>query len=139
MKKEKSCGAVIFKREDDDIKVLLIKNRMGGRWSFPKGHVEYGETERQTALREVFEETGLKIQIIEGFKEQVEYKPNPYIEKKVIYFVGVVDNEQKVVLQEEEIFDSIWCPLNECSNRLTFKNDKALVLKASMLALPHLL
>ena len=49
---EKSCGAIVFHRFKDGIKVLLVKNRNGKYWSFPKGHVEKGESEHQTAARE---------------------------------------------------------------------------------------
>ena len=60
MTKEKSCGAVIFNNED---KVLIVKHN-AGHWDFPKGHMEAGETEKQTALREVKEETKIDIHII---------------------------------------------------------------------------
>ena len=59
MSYEKSCGAVVFRKYHGNIELLLIKHVVGGHWSFPKGHVEAGESERQTALREVREETGL--------------------------------------------------------------------------------
>ena len=50
---EKSCGAVVFTRIDNNIKYLLIQN-LEGIYGFPKGHVEDGESETQTAIREVF-------------------------------------------------------------------------------------
>ena len=59
---EKSCGAVVFTRIDNNIKYLLIQN-LEGVYGFPKGHVEDGESETQTAIREVFEEVGLKIKL----------------------------------------------------------------------------
>ena len=67
MKYEKSCGAIVYRKSRDRIELLLIQNRYGGDWSFPKGHVEGEETEVQTALREVKEETGLDIQLEDGF------------------------------------------------------------------------
>ena len=60
---EKSCGAIVFHRFKDGIKVLLVKNRNGKYWSFPKGHVEKGESEHQTAAREIKEETGLEVRL----------------------------------------------------------------------------
>lgn len=54
---------------------LVVKNKNGRHWGFPKGHMEYGESERQTALREVLEETGLKVEILPGFRETCEYCP----------------------------------------------------------------
>ena len=62
---EKSCGAVVFRNERRDGAlqryVLMIKHSSQGHYSFPKGHVEAGETEIKTAEREVFEETGLRL------------------------------------------------------------------------------
>ena len=54
MKKEKSCGAIVY-REKDGVEILLIKHKNGGHWAFPKGHVENKETEEETALREIWE------------------------------------------------------------------------------------
>ena len=61
MKKEKSCGCIVI----DNDKVLLVKQN-DGHTAFPKGHIEQGETEEECALRETFEETGLKVKIIEN-------------------------------------------------------------------------
>ena len=61
MKTEKSCGAVVLRKNQGRLQVLLIKHINGGHWAFPKGHVEPGETEEQTALREIKEETGLSV------------------------------------------------------------------------------
>ena len=62
MRYEKSCGAVIF-RKDENWNVLLIRHAKGRHISFPKGHVEPGETESQTAEREILEETGLRVRV----------------------------------------------------------------------------
>lgn len=88
MKFEKSCGAIVYRKTQNQIDLLLIKNRYGGHWSFPKGHVEGAETEMQTALREVKEETGLDISIQDGFRQAVEYFPKPNVRKQVVYFLG---------------------------------------------------
>ena len=66
MKHEKSCGALVYRKHGDRTELLLIKHRFGGHWSFPKGHVELGENEFQTALREVKEETGLDVKDFEA-------------------------------------------------------------------------
>ena len=56
--REYTAGGVVFRRESEDIEILMIQDRLG-RWTIPKGHVEKGESLEQTALREVAEETGL--------------------------------------------------------------------------------
>lgn len=64
---EKSCGAVIFYKSRQNTKILLVKNSNGRYWSFPKGHIEDGENEHQTAIREIKEETGLDVVIERAF------------------------------------------------------------------------
>ena len=105
MKREKSCGVLVLRQQEDELYVVLLRHRFGGHWSFPKGHVEAGESERQTALREVREETGLTgIKLMDGFRESVEYSPKPGVKKQVVYFLGTTEQE-KLVQQEEEIND----------------------------------
>ena len=61
---EKSCGAVVCCQKDNDIKYLLVCEH-GGYWVFPKGHMEAGESEHETAMREVKEETGLDVTFVD--------------------------------------------------------------------------
>ena len=53
---------------------------------FPKGHMEPGETEEETAKREIREETGLLVRLDPGFRRSVRYSPKPGVDKDVIYF-----------------------------------------------------
>lgn len=126
MKREKSCGAVVYRYNNDALEVLLIRHRFGGHWSFPKGHVEEGENEFQTALREVKEETNLSIRLRDGFRESVEYFPKPYIKKQVVYFLGLWlgDTAKR---QEEEISELRWVPIEEAERMVSFANDKNLI------------
>ena len=84
---EKSCGAIVIHRDGDMYKILLVRNHNGRNFSFPKGHVESGETEQQTAVREVKEETGLDIEIIDSFREVADYCPFGKIKKRVVFFM----------------------------------------------------
>lgn len=136
MKYEKSCGAIVYRKSRDRIELLLIQNRYGGHWSFPKGHVEGEETEVQTALREVKEETGLDIQLEDGFRQAVEYFPKPNVKKQVVYFLGHARNDH-VVRQEEEIGETRWIPLEQAHTWVTFRNDKNLISKAKKILLPE--
>ena len=89
MNREKSCGAVVFTRESGEIRYVLVEQR-SGQYSFPKGHVEAGETEEQTALREIREETGLRPVILPGFLdgETYEIRKKPGTIKDVVYFLA---------------------------------------------------
>lgn len=129
MKKEKSCGALVYRKKPDGIDLLLLRHRYGGHWSFPKGHVEEGENEVQTALREVKEETGLSIELQEGFRESVEYFPKPYVKKQVVYFLGRALGDH-LVRQEEEISELRWIDLYDAHKMVTFANDKNLIKQA---------
>lgn len=127
MKREKSCGIVVFRIADRQYDIVLIRHRFGGHWTFPKGHVEAGESERQTALREVREETGLsRVRLLDGFRECVEYFPKPGTKKLVVYFLGRTE-ETALVRQEEEISEVMWTPLLGAEELVTFANDKRLI------------
>ena len=126
MTKEKSCGALVYRKQGAAVQLLLLKHRMGGHWSFPKGHVEDGETEVQTALREVHEETGLTISLLDGFREEISYSPRPGINKDVVYFLGYA-KDSRTTPQEEEISEIRWVSLARLGNYLTHENDRRIV------------
>ena len=116
--KEKSCGAVVYtKNKNGIIEYLLIKHKNGGHWSFPKGHMEAGETESETAVREILEETGLKVNIDHNFRFEMEYSPKPRILKKVVYFVAETKNRE-IVCQIEEVIGSMWVEYESASQKL---------------------
>ena len=130
MKYEKSCGAIVYRKSRDRIELLLIQNRYGGHWSFPKGHVEGEETEVQTALREVKEETGLDLQLEDGFRQAVEYFPKPNVKKEVGYFLGQAQSLE-IKRQKEEISRITWTDIHKAYHMVTFKNDRDLIAQAS--------
>ncbi|MBE6954875.1 MAG: NUDIX domain-containing protein [Ruminococcaceae bacterium] len=100
---EKSCGAVVFTRTGDEIQYVLAQSP-GGIYGFPKGHMEEGETERQTALREIFEEVGLTPTLLDGFRETEEYtlREKNGASKQVVYFLAEFSN-QPIAFQEKEL------------------------------------
>ena len=87
MKREKSCGAVIFRQEDGGRYYLVLKSTQG-HWTLCKGHVEGDETERETAIREIREETGLAVGFVDGFREVIAYSPRPGVTKDVVFFLA---------------------------------------------------
>ncbi|KIO63162.1 hypothetical protein B4064_3275 [Caldibacillus thermoamylovorans] len=129
MKREKSCGAIVFTSEEPH-KVLLIKHQNGGHWAFPKGHVEEDETETETALREIAEETGLQVNLDTNFRKVVTYSPFGDVLKDVIYFLAYTKSTA-IQRQLEEVSDAEWFPLSEAIDKVTFENDK-IILKAAI-------
>lgn len=126
MEQEKSCGAVIFRKHHGNTELLLIKHTNGGHWSFPKGHVEPGETEAQTALREVREETGLEVQIDTSFREVVSYSPRKDTIKNVVYFLAWVKSKE-IRPQPEEVSQVKWVEISLAPKWLSYDNDRQLV------------
>ena len=127
MRKEKSCGALIVRRQDSEPQILLIKHN-GGHWAFPKGHVEAGETEEQTALREVKEETGLDVRLDTRYREMVTFSPAPRTLKDVIYFAATVEGGKERP-QLSEVSDVLWVPFSQAEQYITFENDRRLFQK----------
>lgn len=128
MKKEKSCGAVIYKYENNKLFFLIVKHN-AGHYSFPKGHVEKDETEEETALREVKEETNLDIKLIKGFREKITYSPKENTIKDVIFFLANPLNEN-IKAQEEEIKQIAWYNEKDALNIITHQDDQNILKKA---------
>ena len=122
---EKSCGALVFRRDNrtGEYYILMIRHRPGGYRSFPKGHVERGETERETAIREVMEETSVPISIVPDFRHVVCYAPAPGVEKEVVYFMGRTE-QVYIHPRRGEIAQVEWVPLYRAEQYLTHGNDK---------------
>ncbi|WP_099203794.1 bis(5'-nucleosyl)-tetraphosphatase [Scatolibacter rhodanostii] len=128
MKKEKSCGAIIYRKKQEIVEILLICHKKGGHWSFPKGHVEADETEIETAKREVLEETGLHIAVEDQFRTTIGYTLPGDVWKDVVYFAAqVVSGKEKI--QEEEVTALGWFPLEEALSRITHENSRKILRK----------
>lgn len=128
---EKSCGAVVFTLADDEIKYLLIRN-LSGIYGFPKGHVEQGETEEQTALREVYEEVGLSVKLVPGFRTEDEH-PIPQKEntmKQIVYYLGEYSN-QEFAYQKEELTDALLMDYETAMTMFQFESSKRILTEAN--------
>ena len=100
---EHSAGAVVFTRREGELR-YVIEESLSGYPGFPKGHMEAGEKERETALREVFEEVGLRPRLLPDFRAAEVYplpgKPDTY--KQVVYFLAEY-RDQTPVPQDTEV------------------------------------
>lgn len=130
MKFEKSCGIVVFTRIDDENKYVLVQSKRG-HFGFPKGHVEEGETEIETAKREVFEEVRLSPTIISGFRKVSEYLiPNTDIKKQVIFFLGFYKSEE-IIVQETELNNAVLVSYDDAMDLLKHENNKKILMEAN--------
>ena len=120
MQYDKSCGAILFTRVGGEVQYLLIQN-ISGYYGFPKGRVEHGETEEETALREIFEEVAIRPRLIPGFREVDEHPiPGiPGIMKQVVYFIGEYSN-QGIRYQKEELTEAFLAPFDKAYAFLQF-------------------
>ena len=127
---EKSCGGVVYAKDGEDIKFLLVRgtsNRVG----FPKGHIERGETEFETALREIYEETSLSVILKSDFKEEYEYSISGFIKKKVIYFLAEFNiRDEYKIRDKQEIIEQRLISYEEADSMLRFPQDKEILKKA---------
>ena len=100
---ELSCGAVVFTRVEDGVKYMLVRS-VSGEYGFPKGHIEGDETERQTALREVKEETDLNVVLDADFCVRTSFRlpQKQNVMKHVTYFLAEY-KDQKPKPQPGEI------------------------------------
>ena len=117
---ENSCGAIVFNENTE--KILLVKMH-NGNWGFPKGHIEKDETKEETAIREVLEETNVRIKIIPNFEREIKYIPNEKTIKKVTIFMGITQDEE-VTIDTSEIEDFKWCTYEEALKLVTYKLQK---------------
>ncbi len=126
---ERSCGAVVFRQIGEEKRFLLIKNKRSTHWGFPKGHVEDGETDEETAMREVLEETGIHISIFPDFKSKSEYSIQGRIDKTVLIYLATTKDTQTII-QPSEIEDYIWLGYDACLKTLNYENDKIILQNA---------
>lgn len=128
---ERSAGAVIFRKENFTRKYLLL-HYPAGHWDFPKGGIDNNETPKETAIREVKEETGITdLNFITGFEERVSYfyrKGGKTVHKEVIYFLA--ETKQEIISLSWEHMGYVWLPFSEAYKKLTFKTSKDVLKKA---------
>lgn len=124
LRKEKSCGCIIIKNR----KVLLVYEKNRNFWGFPKGHMEEGENEIETALREVKEEVGLDVEIDVNKRYTLNYIIRDEIDKTTVLYIASPKNEN-IKMQESEIEDVKWCDFDEAINMLTYDNLKGIFKK----------
>lgn len=129
MIREKSCGAVIYTVSDGK-PLFLIEKMKVGHYSICKGHVEHGETEHETATREILEETSLTVCFIDGFRRTIEYSPRPGCTKEVVFYLAKAESTNTVP-QECEVSEILWLDFDSAISRLTHDSDRGVLTAAN--------
>lgn len=120
-----AAGALLWRRENGVLKVLVIHRDRYDDWSWPKGKLDKGEAISEAAVREIREETGLSVTL--GVKlYELEYKLDTGNRKVVHYWAAEV-NDKALAAQnfvpDEEVASLEWLTVPEAKKRLTYKHD----------------
>jgi bis(5'-nucleosidyl)-tetraphosphatase len=134
----RASGVVVYYLKQDEPHFLLIRSRRDRSWGFPKGHLIEGEDLLSGAMRELWEETGIRqVTLVPGFTEHVTYRVNragKFRQKTVTYFLGRV--EMPTVRLSEEHSEHRWAVVEDARKILTFENLRTMVTRAWMIAAP---
>jgi 8-oxo-dGTP pyrophosphatase MutT (NUDIX family) len=134
---EKSVAVIIFRKEEDFRFLLLYKTNNGvykEAWEFPKGIVKVGEKEKETGIREVFEETGLSNEQLEfyDFHDKVSFfyrnEHQELVNKEVTFLIARTTRSDIKISSEHSVYR--WAPYLEAFDLLTQKNNKEILRKA---------
>jgi 8-oxo-dGTP pyrophosphatase MutT (NUDIX family) len=128
---EKSCGAVVYSIIDGHTEYFLVEET-SGFYSFPKGHIEIGESEEQTATREILEETGLDLKLISGFRKVSEYVPaeRPTIKRQIVYFLAENKNQEPRIVRPQEVKTIKRLKLEDALHLLEYEDPRRILLEA---------
>ncbi len=134
MKEERSAGVVIFLEKSEGTHFLLL-NYPTGHWDYVKGKIEEGENNRQTAIRETKEETGIgDLEFVEGFEEKINYNfqiEGELIQKEVVFFLAKTKTSSVNVSHEH--LDYTWLDYENALKKITYQNAKNILSKVNNL------
>lgn len=143
--RHRSAGIIVFRRTENECLFLLILSRLTKRplWEFPKGGVDAGETVRDAALRELFEETGIsasEVRLIPEFERTEDYRftsgrteRRSLIHKQVTYFLAETQKAE-ITLSAKESSEFAWLTVSDAMKRLRYKERRKLILDAAAAA-----
>lgn len=119
---EYSAGCVVFKTFTAPFKVLIIQQKHGLHFGFPKGHLETFETQEEAAIRETKEEVGLDVELTQH-QIKITYHPKPDVLKTVTYFLALSKNFD-IDIQTQEVLNASFVEVSKALEMLTYQNDK---------------
>lgn len=133
LKQVTSAGGVVFLGK----KVLLLR-KINGDWVLPKGKIEAGETPDQTAVREVFEETGIHAEISTFLGETAYQFKNMWsnhevIDKNVFWYVMTARSIKLKPLREEGFVDAKFVDYFQINDYLRYEDELSIVHKGFQL------
>ena len=135
---EKSCGGIVYRIVNGEVEYLLVEES-SGFVSFPKGHAEIGETEEETAIREIREETGMELHLIPGFRRIQEYIPaeRPNVKRQVVLFLAEYTDQAPSIMRPEEVSSTQILSIDEALSVLKYDGAKQILLAADSFIKGH--
>lgn len=128
---ERSAGAVLYNVTGAEPEYLLL-HYTAGHWDFPKGNIEAGESEKEAAIREIREETGITdVEFVDGFLHTVSYryrKGRRLVHKEVVFFLASTKTSSVTISHEHVGY--AWKKYDDAMKQLTFRNAKNLLAAA---------
>lgn len=121
---EISCGTILYTRIGQTIHYVVLREPMNGYCGFPKGHVEAGETEIETALRETWEETSIHAEIVGDFRRETTYALRRGGSKRVTYFLARFSGQKPAHNPDFEYLEVMLLPYEKAYAALTHENMK---------------
>jgi 8-oxo-dGTP diphosphatase len=121
----RAAGGLVTRPGPDGIEVLVVHRPRYDDWSLPKGKAEPGETDEETACREVEEETGYQCSLGEELASH-RYVDRRGRDKQVRYWRMTVEHEGAWA-PNDEVDDRRWLTIAEAVDRLTYPDDRELV------------
>ena len=129
-----SAGGVVYRRGEHAMEIVLCGRSREGLWALPKGTPEYGEALRDTALREVQEETGLGVRIVDELGTVAYEFARPAqgvrYQKTVHHFLMEPDGTGSVDAHDREYDRVEWFPVEEALRVMTHRNEANVVIRA---------
>lgn len=127
-----AAGGIVVRQGDKGTEVLLIQKKGSGVWTLPKGHLEEGEKLEDCAVREILEETGLKVRL-KGKAGQISYsyqRDGFLLYETVHYFVAEPLGSEEAFPDFHEVEQVAWCSLDEANQKLTYPNERELLARS---------
>ena len=121
-----SSMAIVIAKKEKNLKALLLNN--DGEWVFPKGHLEANETELDAAIRELYEESNVKVNAQESIGQVDEYKfyfSGENAVKVIKVFAFIINDEREITYNKNEGFiDGKWVEVDDALKMLKHNDAK---------------